>query len=303
MSKPNNDQDLETIRRYLKRSEVKRSGGSDQERGAIENTESEAAPQTRSIVVAPTTPNLPVLVAEPNSKPLFGLVSLLVANVFIGTATMTSIGWYLVYSSALDRRAVGTNLPAATSDRAPTAVHEAIRDRPKFPLQDASPAPAGNFPSANTLTPAQNTLTPAQEANIPRQPVPIQNAPPTPAASLSLAPVPSVPAAPASSGVGTPYIGVAPLNEEAQRRLLARAAELLALGQVNSARLIYERAALSGNAEAALNLGAAYDSAELSRRGIPNYLGDTAKAIFWYERADELGSPEAKARIIDLAPR
>jgi TPR repeat protein len=78
---------------------------------------------------------------------------------------------------------------------------------------------------------------------------------------------------------------------------------LYALGQVGSARLVFERAASAGNAAAAIALGDTYDPRRLVQLGAPLSLADIAKATYWYERADELGAAEAKARILGLAPR
>lgn len=90
------------------------------------------------------------------------------------------------------------------------------------------------------------------------------------------------------------------LDESVQTKHIAKARELLDIGQVGAARLLLERVSESGNAEAALLLGDTYDPVHLFRMGARGMVGDTAKATFWYEKADELGSPAAKARIIGL---
>jgi hypothetical protein len=92
-------------------------------------------------------------------------------------------------------------------------------------------------------------------------------------------------------------------DEEGQRRLLTRAREILALGHVSAARVAFEHAADAGNGEAAIALGDTFDPMRLLLLGAPLSLGDVTKAAYWYERADELGSPEAKARIIGLGQR
>lgn len=91
-----------------------------------------------------------------------------------------------------------------------------------------------------------------------------------------------------------------PLDEATQAKHIAKAQEFLAIGQVSAARLVLQRAAESGNAEAALILGDTYDPVRLFQLGARGLVGDTGRATFWYEKADELGSAAAKARIIGL---
>lgn len=93
---------------------------------------------------------------------------------------------------------------------------------------------------------------------------------------------------------------VVPLDEAAQAKQIAKAREFLGIGQVGAARLLLQRVADAGSAEAALLLGDTYDPVRLFQLGARGLVGDTEKATFWYGRADELGSPEAKARIIGL---
>lgn len=92
----------------------------------------------------------------------------------------------------------------------------------------------------------------------------------------------------------------APVDEAAIAKQIAKAREFLGIGQVGAARLVLQRAADSGSAEAALLLGDTYDPVRLFQLGARGLVGDMEKATFWYGRADELGSPEAKARIIGL---
>jgi TPR repeat protein len=73
------------------------------------------------------------------------------------------------------------------------------------------------------------------------------------------------------------------------------------LGDVSSARLFYERAADAGDERAALRVGKTFDpvflyTAHLSVRG------DSAMAVFWYNRARELGAAEAETLLNHLEP-
>ena len=64
-------------------------------------------------------------------------------------------------------------------------------------------------------------------------------------------------------------------------------------GDIASARLLLKRAANAGNAKAALELGMTFDPVFLNERGFLGTVPDVAQARAWYERAMELGAPEA----------
>jgi hypothetical protein len=78
--------------------------------------------------------------------------------------------------------------------------------------------------------------------------------------------------------------------------MLARGDSLLAVGDITSARLFYERAANAGDGQAALRLGESYDPTFLERAQL-RVPGDRALAVFWYRRARELGESKAEIRL------
>jgi Sel1 repeat len=83
--------------------------------------------------------------------------------------------------------------------------------------------------------------------------------------------------------------------------LLEKGKENLRTGNILIARHFYQRAADKGLAEAALALATTYDPHELSRmKGISGVIPDPELARKWYEKARELGSPEASARLSQL---
>ncbi len=85
--------------------------------------------------------------------------------------------------------------------------------------------------------------------------------------------------------------------------LLARGDSLLGVGDIASARLLYERAADAGDGRAALRLGATYDPGFLgllNRVHLPQAYGDAAQALSWYRRASDLGESEAERWIEGL---
>lgn len=89
----------------------------------------------------------------------------------------------------------------------------------------------------------------------------------------------------------------AKLDQTAIKDLLQRGDRLLGRGDVAAARAVYERAAALGSAQAALVLGSTYDPGRLWSLGVFGMVGSKERARHWYQRADQLGHPEAKDRL------
>jgi hypothetical protein len=81
--------------------------------------------------------------------------------------------------------------------------------------------------------------------------------------------------------------------------LLKRAKNLLAIGDITSARLLLERAA-DAQAEAALILAGTYDPQVLGAQDTRSITPDPATARLWYQKAAQLGSSDAKRRLSQL---
>jgi len=90
------------------------------------------------------------------------------------------------------------------------------------------------------------------------------------------------------------------LNQTAINELLQAGDRLLARGDVAAARALYERAAAMGSAQAALALGSTYDPGRLWSLGVFGMVGNKERARHWYQRADQLGHPDAKDRVRTL---
>ena len=92
-----------------------------------------------------------------------------------------------------------------------------------------------------------------------------------------------------------PEAGIAPIQpmnpEDAV--LMEKGRDLLKSGDVASARLIFQRLANAGIADAALALAATYDRRYLAQHNLIGVAGDETAARDWYQRASELGSIEA----------
>lgn len=96
-----------------------------------------------------------------------------------------------------------------------------------------------------------------------------------------------------------------PLTLLQQRALgfITRGQELLAEGNISSARLLFQRAADTGLAYGALFLAQTYDPHELALYKVRGMGGDPAVAKLWYEKAYALGAPEADERLRRLAQK
>lgn len=146
---------------------------------------------------------------------------------------------------------------------------------------------------ADETLPAETLLAAAPPNDIaaPKSPGPTSppaNAIVEPARPEIATPIPSpVPAASASPAL--------PPDEIAS--LLKRGRDLIASGDIASARLMLKHVAEGGSAEAAFVLAGTFDSAVLANLRAIGVQGDPAKARAWYERAAELGSLEARQRL------
>lgn len=89
-------------------------------------------------------------------------------------------------------------------------------------------------------------------------------------------------------------------DEATAQKHFQRGELFLDSGDVGAARQLFERAVDYGSARAALALGATYDPNRLWQLGILGMAGNKERARFWYERADQLGAPEAKSRLKEL---
>jgi hypothetical protein len=85
--------------------------------------------------------------------------------------------------------------------------------------------------------------------------------------------------------------------------LLKRGIDLISSGDIAAARLVLRRAAGAGDARAALALAGTYDPMTLEKLRVHGLSPDLAMARHWYEKADELGSPDALRRLEMLAGR
>ncbi|SEF11450.1 hypothetical protein SAMN05444161_8581 [Rhizobiales bacterium GAS191] len=109
--------------------------------------------------------------------------------------------------------------------------------------------------------------------------------------------------APAVAQTTRPVFVVRHLDSDEVAALVKRGEGFIASGDLASARLMLQRAAEAGEAQAALLLAGTYDPIVLEKLGLQGPTADIEKARTWYKRARELGSAAAPGRLQLLAGR
>jgi hypothetical protein len=139
-------------------------------------------------------------------------------------------------------------------------------------------------------------------------PPPMSVAPPVPVLPPVAVPPPVAAAPPIAMAAAVPSAMPAPPQADIVRSLdsreiaalIKRGQDLLAGGDVQSARLLLMRGAEARDARAALLVGTTYDPALLRQVGADG-LADIAQARIWYQRAKEWGEPDAQRKLEALA--
>jgi len=85
--------------------------------------------------------------------------------------------------------------------------------------------------------------------------------------------------------------------------LISRGDQLLALGDVASARLFYRLAATKGSARGATAMGSTYDPVYLERIAVVGARPSPAEAIKWYRQAMDMGHRGAEVQLRELTNR
>jgi hypothetical protein len=93
------------------------------------------------------------------------------------------------------------------------------------------------------------------------------------------------------------------LDPEEINLFMKQGEQFIAAGDVGTARIVFQRAAEAGDANAAMALGATYDPTVLAKLGVMGLGADVEKARTWYQKAESLGSTEATRRLAILANR
>jgi hypothetical protein len=180
----------------------------------------------------------------------------------------------------------------------PTVVVQPLAPPPEAapavgPSPEAAPSVAAPTSATPTASPTAAAPTPTTAGSAPASMVPAPSAAPKTALSE---PAPSKPTTPPTTATET-------LSDAEITALLDRGDALVAVGDIVSARLFYERAAMTGNARAALLEGQTFDPTYLSWIGVLGVRGDPDQAAKWYRLARDLGDPSAESRLNNLVTK
>lgn len=92
------------------------------------------------------------------------------------------------------------------------------------------------------------------------------------------------------------------LTQDQEQKLMERAADLVAIGEVSSARLMFEHLALKGSGLGAMALAQTYDPVYFrAMKILGGVSADPEKARIWYSIAAKLGQKEATSRLSALS--
>jgi hypothetical protein len=137
---------------------------------------------------------------------------------------------------------------------------------------------------------------PVVTAPPPAAPVPVVAAPPV--APVAVAPPATAPVVALPSPTASP--AARRIDPDELAMLMKRARGLLASGDIPPARLLLERAADGQDPAAAFLLAQTYDPDVLGSRDARTITPDPATARSWYQKAAQLGSPEAQRRLAQM---
>jgi len=254
--------------------------------------------------------------------PGFAMVAGAVGAVVVSAATAFVVVYMLNLSSPLatasreDEAARNQSFSSAAANLSMVAAAQAKMqpaDEPTAPTGALLAATAPSDDAAATKSPApppspspeiKNSPEPRAVASLPPtaslppaavSPPPVAVSPP-PAAAAPPAPAPQ----PAASAPPVPAPAPQPtlaMSQDEITALLKRGRDLIAAGDVASARLVLTHLADSGVAEASFVLATTFDPAVLETLRVVGMKADPAKAKAWYSRAADQGSQEAKQRL------
>jgi hypothetical protein len=192
----------------------------------------------------------------------------------------------------------------------PTMLSAEVSDTDRDQAAKASPLAA--LGALAKVSESHAKMTHADEPAIPSETLlasahPDDIAPPKPADAASprtakVEPVqpeiaaPAAKPAPAASPTAEPP-RAAPMPQDEISSLMKRGRDLIAAGDIASARLMLTLVAEAGNAEASFTLAGTFDPAVLATLPAIGVRADPAKARAWYTRAAEQGSFEARQRL------
>ena len=179
-------------------------------------------------------------------------------------------------------------------DTAPPAKGEMASDRLKLRSKFSMPPPQPSSQEEMTTSQDNNPGTPTREAMSSDRPKSQQVTKSSAGETVAVLP-----------GTQDPSLSMAvrALDPKEIKLLVEQGERFIAAGDLVTARIVFQRAAEAGDANAAMALAATYDPTVLAKLGVVGFSADVAKARSWYQKAEKLGSPEARRRLDILADR
>ena len=175
----------------------------------------------------------------------------------------------------------------------PSATASLTQVEPQAPVLPVRAESAVSEPAPISAPEPATAPAPIETAAIapepPAPPPPQPQIEPVTAKSVEPAPVETAPAAPEHDA----------LTPELVDLLLRRGHEMLGLGDISAARLLFGRASASGNAAAMMAMGQTYDPAVIAQFA-PHLAPDPQVAAQWYRLAVASGSTDAAALLQHL---
>jgi hypothetical protein len=161
-------------------------------------------------------------------------------------------------------------------------------------------APSASTPTATGQVRASEPPAPSAPSSV-RSVAPTDAAPPPATAQPDSAAPRSADAAP-SAASPAPAIQPPPRAQPspAANALLARGDELIAIGDVATARIVYERAAALKSGRGATSTGRTYDPSFLRQIGAVGVVPDPETAASWYRKGAAMGDEAAASLLGDL---
>jgi len=179
-------------------------------------------------------------------------------------------------------------------DTGPATKGEMASDRLKLRSTFSMPPPQPSSQEEMTTSQDNNPGTPTREAMSSDRPKSQQVAKSSAGETVAVLP-----------GTQDPSLSMAvrALDPKEIKLLVEQGERFIAAGDLVTARIVFQRAAEAGDANAAMALAATYDPTVLAKLGVVGFSADVAKARSWYQKAEKLGSPEARRRLDILADR
>jgi TPR repeat protein len=194
------------------------------------------------------------------------------------------------------KASIAASLPApyAAAQRDPAQL--TARDTQLKNPNDAARPPAPASQTAGVRSIPTVAVAPTREEITTAYQSALQSRAPAAAAPATAAPVAALPVA--APPVAAP--AARKLDADELAALMKRAKGLIAIGDIAPARLLLERAADAQEASAALLLAQTYDPAVLGKSDMRSITPDPAAARTWYQKAAQLGSPDATQRLAQM---